>query len=50
MRKNETVIYENVLVETVGGPVFIRALTGRHRVLGSDGKFHKVRIIKSLKP
>ena len=33
-------IMENILVETVKGPVPVKAITGRHRVLGIDGKFY----------
>jgi len=40
---------EDVLVETDRGPKSIKTLTGNHKVLGTDGKFHKVRIIKSQK-
>jgi hypothetical protein len=40
---------ENILVETVGGSKPIKAITGKHKVLGTDGRFHKVKIIKSLK-
>lgn len=49
MRRCDNTIMDHVLVETVGGAKPVKAITGRHKVLGADGRFHKVKIIKRLK-